>query len=88
MHQCSTTAVCSCTFGTYFFFFFFLFHAITGSGTLCFGDLIIPANSLTASSVWVYRPSYFAVIVAGLIKQKLHISQVKLPVLYAPPPQV
>ena len=41
-------------------------HAITGSGALCFGDLIIPANSLTASSVWVFGPGCFAVLVGGL----------------------
>ena len=51
--------VCSCTFGTYFL----KFHAITGSGALCFGDLIIPANSFTASWVWVFRPGCFAVLV-------------------------
>ena len=46
------------------------FHAITGSGALCFGDLIIPANSLTASWVWVLGlvvgPGCFAVFVGGL----------------------
>ena len=42
------------------------FHVITGSGALCFGDLIIPANSLTASWVWVLRPGCFAVLVGGL----------------------
>ena len=41
------------------------FHVITGSGALCFGDLIIPANSLTASSVWVFGPGCFAVLVGG-----------------------
>ena len=37
------------------------FHVIAGNGALCFGDLIMPANSLTASSVWVFGPGCFAV---------------------------
>ena len=45
---------------------FLKFHAITGSGALCFGDLIIPANSFTASWVWVFRPGCFTVLVGGL----------------------
>ena len=31
-----------------------------------FGDLIIPAISLTTSSVWVFGPGCFAVLVGGL----------------------
>ena len=54
--------LCSCTFGTKLL----NFHVITGSGALCFGDLIIPANSLTASLVWVFGPGCFAVLVGRL----------------------
>ena len=34
----------------------YMYMKNTGSGALCFGDLIILANSLTASSVWVFGP--------------------------------